>query len=395
MSNHRSAEVRYIMGLFFRISAIFIAIFSVTSLHAQVARTPIPAPPQVGVTSYMLIDATTGSVLASQEPDKRVAPASLTKLMTAYVVFQYLRADQISLADQVQVSRKAYQTPGSRMFIEQGSMVSVEDLIKGMIIQSGNDASVALAEHVAGAESVFADLMNTFAAELGMAATHFENASGLPGDAHYTTARDIARLARAIVSEFPEYYAWYAQREFTYAGIRQENRNRLLWRDSTVDGMKTGHTDAAGFCLVASAARNGMRLVSAVMGAANPDGRVEASQALLNYGFRFYETRLLYPAGANVRADVPVWKGSVDTVALQAARDVAITLPRGRFDEVSARVELPATIIAPLSAGEPLGELILEHDGTTLDQVELLTATAVASGGLWKRMTDEVSLWFE
>lgn len=383
------------MGLFVRISAIVIALLSVSAAEAQVARTPIPAPPQVGVTSYMLVDATTGTVLASQEPDKRVAPASLTKLMTAYVVFQYLRADQISLEDKVQVSRKAYQTPGSRMFIEQGASVSVEELVQGMIVQSGNDASVALAEHVAGAENAFADLMNTFAAELGMAATNFQNASGLPGEAHYTTARDIARLARAIVSEFPEYYAWYAQREFTYAGIRQENRNRLLWRDSTVDGMKTGHTDEAGFCLVASATRNGMRLVSSVMGAANPDGRIEASQALLNYGFRFYETRLLYPAGSIVRGDVRIWKGTADSVALQAARDVAITLPRGRFDEVTARVELPATVIAPLSVGQPLGELILEHNGVVLDQVDLLTATAVASGGLWKRMTDEVSLWFE
>ena len=371
-----------------------LTLLAATSAHAQLARIPIPAPPQVGASSFIVIDADTGHIIASQDPDKRVAPASLTKLMTAYVVFQYLRAGEISLDDMVRVSRKAYRTPGSRMFIEADSEVSVNDLIQGMIVQSGNDASVALAEHVAGSESAFADVMNTFAGQLGMAATSFRNANGLPAEDHYTTARDIARLAQAIVSEFPEYYAWYSQREFTYAGIRQENRNRLLWRDSSVDGMKTGSTDEAGFCLVSSAKRNDMRLVAALMGAASANARVDASQQLLNYGFRFYETRRLYAAGVDVR-EAQVWKGAADTLSLVTAREVTLTLPRGRFDDVTARVELPATIIAPLAAGESIGHLIIEHDGSVLERVDLVAATSVAAGGLWKRMTDEIGLWFE
>ena len=333
-------------------------------------------------------------MVASQEPDKRVAPASLTKLMTAYVVFQYLRAGQIALDDQVRISRNAYKTPGSRMFIEENSEVSVSELIQGMIVQSGNDASVALAEHVAGTEAAFSELMNNFAAELGLAATRFSNATGLPAEPHYTTARDIARLAQAIVVEFPDYYDWYSQREFTYAGIRQENRNRLLWRDSSVDGMKTGHTDEAGFCLVSSAERDGMRLIAALMGAASPKARVDASQSLLNYGFRFYETRQLYTSGSAVR-ETRVWKGAADSLDLVASRDVTITLPRGRFDDITARVELPTTIYAPLAAGEPVGQLIIEHEGATLESVDLVAASAVPAGGMWKRMTDEISLWFE
>ena len=371
-----------------------LTLLAAASAQAQLARIPIPAPPQVGASSFIVIDADTGHIIASQDPDKRVAPASLTKLMTAYVVFQYLRAGEISLDDKVRVSRKAYRTPGSRMFIEADSEVSVNDLIQGMIVQSGNDASVALAEHVAGSESAFADIMNTFAGQLGMAATSFRNANGLPAEDHYTTARDIARLAQAIVSEFPEYYAWYSQREFTYAGIRQENRNRLLWRDSSVDGMKTGSTDEAGFCLVSSAKRNDMRLVAALMGAASAESRVDASQQLLNYGFRFYETRQLYDTGVDVR-EAQVWKGTVDMLTLVTARNVTLTMPRGRFDDVTARVELPATIIAPLAAGETVGHLIIEHDGNVLERVDLVAATSVAAGGLWKRMTDEIGLWFE
>ena len=376
------------------VALLLVTISAVAPAGAQLAKIPIPAAPQVGAKSYIVLDAQTGAIIASQDPDKQVAPASLTKLMTAYVVFQYLRAEQITLDDLVRISTNAYRTPGSRMFVEANSEVSVRELIQGMIVQSGNDASVALAEHIAGTELAFAEIMNTFAAELGMAATMFQNANGLPADNHFTTARDIARLAQAIVTEFPEYYAWYSQREFTYAGIRQENRNRLLWRDSTVDGMKTGATDAAGFCLVSSALRNDMRLIVALLGAASAEARIDASQALLNYGFRFFETRQLYVNGAPVR-EARVWKGTADDLQLLASRDVAVTLPRGRFDDVVARVELPSTIIAPLSEGEAIGELIIEHDGTTLERIDLVAANAVAAGGLWKRMTDEVSLWFE
>ncbi|MEO0996210.1 MAG: D-alanyl-D-alanine carboxypeptidase family protein, partial [Pseudomonadota bacterium] len=336
----------------------------------------------------------TGSVVASQEPDKQVAPASLTKLMSAYVIFSYLKADQFTLDDTVTVSSKAYRTPGSRMFIEQNAKVRVGDLIQGMIVQSGNDASVALAEFVAGTEAAFAELMNNFAAKLGMSGSHFQNATGLPGDNHVSTARDMATLARAIIAEFPEFYAWYSQREYTYAGIRQQNRNRLLWRDSTVDGMKTGHTDAAGYCLVSSAKRNDMRLIAALMGARSGKARIDASQALLNYGFRFYETRQLYAGGEPIRR-VRAWKGASEELALGTAGDVYVTVPRGRFDELEARVELPSTIFAPVTVGDPLGELVVSHGDERLAKTALIALNEVAEGSLWQRLTDEVSLWFE
>ncbi len=258
---------------------------------------PIPAPPIIGAKSYLLVDGNSGQELASLEPDKGLAPASLTKLMTAYSIFQALKENQIALDDQVPISEKAWRTPGSRMFIEVGTRVTVQDLLFGMIIQSGNDASVALAEHLAGTESVFAEVMNQYAVMLGMHSSHFENATGLPGEQHYSTARDLATLARAIINEFPDYYKWYSVKDFEYNSISQNNRNALLWRDSSVDGMKTGHTDDAGFCLISSAKRDGMRVVSVVLGTASAKSRVDGSQALINYGFRFFETRLLYKAG--------------------------------------------------------------------------------------------------
>ncbi len=378
-----------------RFLLMFVAAFIFHSnAAAQIAKIPIPAAPQVSANSYLVMDADTGFVVASDNPDKRVAPASLTKLMSAYVIFQYLKAEQISLDETVTVSNKAYKTPGSRMFIEENSKVSIEDLIQGMIVQSGNDASVAMAEHLAGTEGAFADLMNNFAAELGMASTNFQNATGLPADNHYTTARDIAVLARAIVNEFPEYYAWYSQREFTYAGIRQENRNKLLKRDSSVDGMKTGHTDAAGYCLVSSAKRSGMRLIVAMMGSRSPKARVDASQALLNYGFRFYETKVVYERGAIIKT-ADIWKGQEDQLSIGTDQRVSLTLPRGRFEELQASIEIPSTLIAPIDSGQVLGQLKIEHDGKVLSQVRLVALANVAKGGLWKRMTDEVSLWFE
>ena len=263
-------------------------------IYAQ--KMPAPAAPIIGAKSYLLIDNDTGNELVSLKPDSRLAPASLTKLMTAYVVFVSLREGQIRLEDEVTVSEKAWRTPGSRMFIEVGTQVSIEELVLGMIVQSGNDASVALAEHVAGTESVFAQMMNQYAATLGMHSSNFENSTGLPGDNHYSTARDLATLARAIISEFPEYYRWYSVREYEYNGISQPNRNALLFRDESVDGMKTGSTDDAGYCLVSSAERDGMRIISVVLGTSSAKSRIDGSQALLNYGFRFFETHLLYRA---------------------------------------------------------------------------------------------------
>lgn len=283
----------------FSIAFLLLTMLCTTIASAQQPR-PTPAAPVIGAKSYLLIDATTGHELASLDPDAQNPPASLTKLMTEYVVFAALRDGQITMEDEVTVSEKAWRMEGSRMFIEVGKQVKVEDLLMGMIVQSGNDASVALAEHVAGSESVFAEMMNQQAQQIGMLSSHFVNATGLPDENHYTTARDLATLARRMVQDFPEYYRMHSVKEFTYNDIRQPNRNALLWRDPTVDGLKTGHTDEAGYCLVASAERDGMRVVSVVMGTASEKARATGSQALINYGFRFFETRLLFKAGQQI-----------------------------------------------------------------------------------------------
>lgn len=361
---------------------------------ALAARLPTPAPPALKASSYIVIDADSQAPVAAMNPDLQVEPASLTKLMTAYVVFKALDAGQISLDDVAPVSRTAYQTGGSRMYIEQGDKISVEDLLQGMIVQSGNDASVALAEFVAGTESVFADLMNSYAAELGMVSTHFENATGLPAENHVSTARDMAKLARAIIDEFPDYYRWYSQRSFTWNDIAQENRNRLLWQDSTADGMKTGFTEAAGYCLVASAKRGDMRLISAVMGTDSARARIDASQSLLNYGFRFYETRKLFGVGQPVD-DSRVWKGESDRVGLGVAEDLYVTVPRGAWDDVRPALSIRRTLYAPLDAGEEVGRVSVTLDGETLATSPVVLLDSIERGGLWKRMTDEVRLWFD
>lgn len=355
---------------------------------------PTPAPPIIGAKSYLLVDGNTGYVLAAHEPDKALAPASLTKLMTAYAIFQALREKQISLDDQVTVSENAWRTPGSRMFIEVGTRVSVQDLLLGMIVQSGNDASVALAEHVAGTEAVFADVMNQYAVALGMHSSHFQNATGLPGDQHYSTARDLATLARAIINEFPDYYRWYSSKEFEYNKILQNNRNSLLWRDSTVDGMKTGHTDDAGYCLVSSAKRDGMRIVSVVLGTASAKARVDGSQALLNYGFRFFETRLLYKAGEPV-TNAHIWKAANEFTQLGLPEDLYITVPRGSYDAVESVLNIPAVLIGPVAEGQPLAELRVSLNGTDLVKEPLRALDDNPSGSLWQRTRDGVRLWFE
>jgi D-alanyl-D-alanine carboxypeptidase (penicillin-binding protein 5/6) len=374
---------------------IFLTIFLIPAADlAAVEMRPVPAPPIIGAKSYLMIDGNTGQELASLEPDKALAPASLTKLMTAYAIFRALEEKQISLDDQVTVSEKAWRTPGSRMFIEVGSRVTVKDLMLGMIIQSGNDASVALAEHVAGTESVFAEVMNQYAAALGMHSSHFENATGLPGEQHHSTARDLATLARAIIREFPEYYTWYSIKEFEYNNINQNNRNSLLWRDSSVDGMKTGHTDDAGFCLVSSAKRDGMRIVSVVLGTASAKSRIDGSQALLNYGFRFYETRLLYKAGEPVTR-ARIWKSANEFTPLGLPDDLYITVPRGTYDDVESVLNIPAVLIGPVSAGQALAELKVSLNGTDLINEPLRALDDNPSGSLWQRTRDGVKLWFE
>lgn len=354
----------------------------------------MPQPPIIGAKSYVLVDGNTGAELASLNPDERLAPASLTKLMTAYAIFRALDEGQITLQDPVTVSEKAWRTQGSRMFIEVGSRVSVEDLVLGMIVQSGNDASVALAEHTAGTEAVFAQVMNQYAAQLGMTSSNFMNSTGLPDDNHYTTARDMATLAKAIVSEFPKYYEWYSVREFEYNDIKQQNRNALLWRDPSVDGMKTGHTDDAGYCLVSSASRDGMRVISVVLGTSSAKARTDGSQALLNYGFRFFETRLLYRAGEAV-AQARIWKAEKELTPLGLPEDLYVTIPRGSFDDVESVLNMPATLVAPVAQGQPLAELQVSLNGDELLNMPLRALEDNPDGSFWQRTRDGVKLWFE
>ncbi len=373
--------------------SLIVFLLPVLQLGAAEPR-PIPAPPIIGAKSFLVVDGDTGQVLASLEPDKGLAPASLTKLMSAYTIFRALEEKQITLDDQVTVSEKAWRTQGSRMFIEVGTRITVQDLLLGMIVQSGNDASVALAEHVAGTESVFADVMNQYAATLGMHSSHFENATGLPGEQHYSTARDLATLARAIIREFPEYYKWYSVKEFEYNNIKQNNRNSLLWRDSSVDGMKTGHTDDAGYCLVSSAKRDGMRIVSVVLGTSSAKSRVDGSQALINYGFRFFETKLLYKAGEPV-TKARIWKAANEYTQLGLPDDLYITVPRGSYDDVESVLNIPAVLVGPVSEGQPLAELRVSLNGDDLVNEPLRALNDNPSGSLWQRTRDGVRLWFE
>ncbi len=356
--------------------------------------TAVPNAPNLGARGYILVDHHSGRILAAKDEHEHLEPASITKLMTAYTAFRALRDGQITLQDEVPVSEKAWRTPGSRMFIEINKPVSLEDLMQGMIVQSGNDASVAVAEYLGGTEATFAELMNQRAQELGMLNTQYRNATGLPEEGHYTTAADIALLASAIIREFPEYYDWYSRREFTYNGITQKNRNALLWRDASVDGMKTGMTDAAGYCLVSSASRDGMRLVSVVLGTESPTARSADSQALLNYGFRFYETRLLYPAGNPVTA-ARVWKGESESADLGVQQDIYVTIPRGSYELLEAKLDLPGQLIAPVEQGNGLGTVRVNLAQETLAEAKLVAMNTVAPGSLWQQARDSVLLWFE
>lgn len=362
--------------------------------HGGMLSAQTPAPPVIGSKSYLMIDSRTGQALAEHQPDERLAPASLTKLMTAYVVFRALAEGQVTLDETVTISEGAWRTGGSRMFVEVGNRVPVRDLLLGMIVQSGNDASVALAEHIAGTEAVFAEMMNQSAAALGMASSHFLNSTGLPDDDHYSTARDLATLARAIIREFPDYYQWYSLREYTWNGITQPNRNNLLWRDDSVDGMKTGHTDDAGYCLISSALRDDMRIIAVVLGTSSAKARIEGSQALLNYGFRFFETRKLYEAGEPV-VMARVWKSANGHTNLGVLEDVYLTIPRGSYDSLAMIRKVPAVLEAPVAAGQPLAEFTVSLNGDTLLTEALRALEDNPEGSLWQRARDGVSLWFE
>jgi D-alanyl-D-alanine carboxypeptidase (penicillin-binding protein 5/6) len=354
----------------------------------------IPAPPEVGAKAYILEDFNSGRVLAESNADQRLEPASLTKIMTAYVVFRELAAGHLKLDDMVMVSEKAWRTEGSRMFAQVGAQIPVEMLLKGMIVQSGNDASVALAEHVAGDEAVFAQMMNQNAERLGMKNTHFKNSMGLPDPEHYTTARDLVILTRAMIAEFPEFYKWHAIKEFEFNGIKQHNRNRLLWRDPTVDGVKTGHTEGAGFCLVASSIRENMRLISVVLGTKSDNDRANANQALLNYGYRFFETRPLYKANEKL-SETRVWKGEDTELALGLGQDFYVTFPRGQYQNLKAGIEVNGMVVAPVKQGDKLGTVKVTFNDETVGQQDLIALKAVNEGGFFRRTIDQAQLFFK
>lgn len=353
----------------------------------------IPSPPQLAAKSYVLMDAASGKILVENAGDERLPPASLTKLMTAYIATLEIKKGQISESDMVTVSEKAWRTGGSRMFIQVNTQVSVDDLLHGIIIQSGNDASVAMAEHIAGSEEAFADLMNSTAQRLGMTNTHFMNATGLPHPDHYSSAADMAKLARAIIHEDPAHYGIYAQKEFFWNNIKQPNRNLLLWRDKTVDGLKTGHTEEAGYCLVASAVRDDMRLISAVFGTNSEQARAAETQKLLTYGFRFFETRTFYQKGVEL-ATSRVWKGQQDQVSAGLARDLTMTLPRGQMDKLQAGLTFNPELTAPIQQGDVIGKVEVNLDDQVLQSTDLIALQAVEEGGLFSRLWDSIQLFF-
>ncbi|MGC1951438.1 MAG: D-alanyl-D-alanine carboxypeptidase family protein [Gammaproteobacteria bacterium] len=353
-----------------------------------------PSPPAIDAGAHILMDYHSGRVLAESNADERMEPASLTKLMTVYVVFSELKEGNIQLDDLVRVSEKAWRTSGSRMFVEVDKQVSVEELLKGVIIQSGNDASVALAEFVAGDEVAFSQLMNHHAQALGMRNTNFVNATGLPDPNEYTTAHDLSLLARALIRNFPKYYEWHSVRKYDYNGITQYNRNKLLWRDNSVDGLKTGHTNSAGYCLVASAKRDGMRLISVVLGAQSEKTRAQDSQALLNYGFRFFETHRLYQAQEPL-VKVRVWEGAVPQVEVGLDDDLYITVPRGQYDQLKGNMQLEAAIKAPIEKRQTLGKALINLGEEQIAERPLVSLQTVAEGSLWQRLTDQVRLYFQ
>lgn len=348
---------------------------------------PIPAAPKFGASSYILMDFASGSVLVDHNSKARVEPASITKIMTAYVIYHALERGDVRLDDQVFVSEKAWRSIGSRTFVDVGSRVPLEDLLLGMVVQSGNDASIALAEHIAGTEESFTSMMNAHAVQLGLEDTSFVNATGLPDPKHYTTAYDIALLSRAMISEFPQEYQRYAQREFTYNDIKQYNRNRLLWRDDAVDGIKTGFTQTARYCLAASAARKDMRLISVVMGADSPRSRMVNSQALLNYGFRYYESHKLYQAD-QVLAGQRIWQGESKLTPLGLAQDLFVVIPRGQFENLKAVSQIPRDIVAPIAKGDRLGTVKISFKGEDIAERPLIALQANPRGNIWRRVVD-------
>jgi len=377
---------KYFAGALTMIATLSI---SVSAYSAQL----IPAAPKIAATSYIIMDADTGTIIAEKKANERFPPASLTKMMTSYVAEDELTKGNISLSDQVLVSLKAWRTGGSRMFIKEGTQVNLEAILKGIIIQSGNDASVAMAEHIAGSETAFTSLMNQHAKLLGMENTKFSNATGLPHEDHYSSPYDLALLSQAIIRDFPQHYGIYSEKYFTYNNIRQPNRNKLLWRDKTVDGLKTGHTDEAGYCLVASAKRDGMRLITVVLGTKSDEARARESQKLLAYGFRFFRTHKLYEANKQLSL-VKVWGGQKSQVRLGIADALAVTIPRGQAKALKATMDIDAEVKAPVIAGQVYGKVRISLDGKEVKSVPLIALEAVEEGGFFKKLWDNIVLFF-
>lgn len=378
-----------ILFRYFSVTAFLLFFSTLQTVAAVDEGVLMPSPPMVVATSYILEDFNSGKVIAEKNVNKKLAPASLTKIMTAYVVFKEINKGKLNLNDKVTITENAWQMPGSRMFIEVGTQVTIEELLKGLIIQSGNDASVALAEHIAVTEENFAMLMNEEAKTLGLNNTHFENSTGLPTDNHYTTAKDLATLTRALITNFPEYYVWEAQKEFTYNKITQRNRNRLLWKDSTVDGVKTGHTNEAGYCMVASAKRDNMRLIAVVMGTKSESARAAESQSLLNYGFRFYETHRLYQAQQSLKK-IRIWKGEHEELKLGVEKDIYITIAKRYYEDLKIETKIDKRIIAPVTKGKHLGTVTISLKGEIIKIAPLVALKNIEVGSVFQRLYDHV-----
>ncbi len=369
-----------------RFAALVLTACMFATAHAAL---PIPKPPAIDARALILIDHDSGRVLAEANADERMEPASLTKVMTGYIAFEALKEGRLTLTEEIPVSEHAWRSEGSRSFVQVGTRIPVDVLLKGMIVQSGNDATIALAERLGGTEDGFAQMMNAYAKKLGMTNTNFENSTGLPGANHYTTARDMATLARAVIRDYPEYYQWYSLREFVWNNIRQQNRNGLLARDPSVDGIKTGHTESAGYCLATSAKRDGMRLVSAVFGTKSMRAREDASAALLNYGFTFYETVKVKGGGETVLAP-RLYKGEEENIAIGPRTDVFVTVGRGNAAQVKTAATASEPLVAPANPATAAGELVVSVGNDVVSRVPLYPLKAVPEGGWWTRMIDGV-----
>jgi serine-type D-Ala-D-Ala carboxypeptidase (penicillin-binding protein 5/6) len=353
-----------------------------------------PSPPTLNAKAYILIDVNSGKIIAEKNSEQKLPPASLTKMMTLYVVSSALRNQQIHLSDPVRISQEAWKIGGSRMFVKEGQQVTVEELLKGIIVDSGNDACVAMAEHLGGSEAGFTEIMNQQAKNLGMTNSHFTDSTGLPNESHYTSAKDLAILGRALINDFPQYYHWYKQKWFTFNGIRQPNRNRLLWRDTQVDGLKTGHTNDAGFCLVASAKHEKMRLLSVVLGAPTETSRSDDSERLLNYGFRFFETHELYKKGTKI-TELPLYKGQANKINVGLSDNQYVTIPSGQYQRLVISTKVPKYLQAPLKKGDKIGELVIKFDDNVISSQPLYALEDAPQGGVFARMKDSISLTFK